>query len=381
MRSRLLSRTGSRRRSSSGGGRIACAPRECRPSLANVRPTDRTTPEEPFPPAPAQHCGRRACRAPRKMARRLVAPRQSAAIARHRFRQARSEARTCVACFDTVIDCTVAADWDRSSAAAADTAVDWDRSSAAAADTAVDWERSSAAAADTAVDWDRSSAAAADTAVDWDRSSAAVVDIAVDWNCSSVAEADTAVGRNSSWDQGPRYHTDRMSCRRRPAAPGPVRKNNLDRRHCRGCRRSRDHKRIHKESHNPDNRFHRKIRDRRAARTNVEPRSRHHSSSGLPSIRAVRRIRGGSQSSVLRRNGFRRKNRAGRNRGYHRQNSDPGCCPPILWRDYCARLQTYRRDSGPSRPPVSMPSAACQSQTRSMRIFGALPKVSFFPYI
>src|SRR5665811_2408071 len=226
MRSRLRSRTGSRRRSSSGGGRIACAPRECRPSLANVRPTDRTKPEEPFPPALAQRCGRRACRAPRKMTRRLVAPRQSAAIARHRFRQARSEARTCVACFDTVIDCTVAADWDRSSAAAADTALDWDRSSAAAADTAVDWERSSAAAADTAADWDRSSAAAsdaavdlyrssaaaADTAVDWDRSSAAVVDIAVDWNCSSVAEADTAVGRNSSWDQGPRYHTDRMSC-------------------------------------------------------------------------------------------------------------------------------------------------------------------------
>jgi hypothetical protein len=61
-------------------------------------------------------------------------------------------------CFDTVIDCTVEADWDRSSAAAADTAVDWDRSSVAAAD------------------------------------------IAVDCNCSSVAEADTAVGRNNSWD-------------------------------------------------------------------------------------------------------------------------------------------------------------------------------------
>jgi hypothetical protein len=89
-----------------------------------------------------------------------------------------------------------------------------------------------------------------DIAVDWDRSSAAVTDIAVDWNCSSAAAAaaDTAVGRNSSWDQGPRYHTDRMSYRRRPAARGPVRKNNLDRRHSRGCRRSRDHK----ERHNPD---------------------------------------------------------------------------------------------------------------------------------
>src|ERR1019366_1836009 len=135
--------------------------RECRPSLANVRPTDRTTPEETFPPALAQRCARRACRAPGKLALRLVAPRQSAAIVRRRFRQAQSEARTCVACCDTVIDCTVAADW----------------------------------------------------------------------NCSTVAEADTAVGRNSSWDQGPAYHTDRMSCRRRPAALGPVHKNNLARRH------------------------------------------------------------------------------------------------------------------------------------------------------
>src|ERR1035438_1108097 len=148
MRLRLRSRTGSRRRSSSGGGRIACAPRECRPNLANVRPTDRTTPEERFPPELARRCGRRACRVPTKMARWLVALRQNAAIARRRFRQARSEARTCVACFDTVIDYT---------------------------------------------------AAAADTAADWDRSSAAVVDTPVDWNSSSVAGANIAVGRNGSW--------------------------------------------------------------------------------------------------------------------------------------------------------------------------------------
>jgi hypothetical protein len=75
-----------------------------------------------------------------------------------------------VECFDTVIDCTVEADWDHSSAAAADTAVDWDRRSAVG------------------------------IAADWDRSSVAVLDIAADWNCSSVAEADIAVGRNSSWD-------------------------------------------------------------------------------------------------------------------------------------------------------------------------------------
>ena len=137
---------------------LLCAPRECRPSLADVRPTDRTTPEQLFRPALAQRCGRRACRAPRKIARSLVAPRQNAAIARCRFRQARSKARTCGAYFDTVIDCTVEADWDRSSAVAAD------------------------------------------TVVDWGRSAAAVVDIAVDWNCSSVAEADIAVAQNNSWD-------------------------------------------------------------------------------------------------------------------------------------------------------------------------------------
>jgi hypothetical protein len=37
------------------------------------------------------------------MVRWLLAPRQSAAIVRRRFRQARSEARTCVACFDKAI--------------------------------------------------------------------------------------------------------------------------------------------------------------------------------------------------------------------------------------------------------------------------------------
>ena len=162
-----------------------------------------------------------------------------------------------------------------------------------------------------------------------------------------------------------------MSRRHTPAAQGPVRKNNLDRRHSRGRRRSRGHKGTHTERHNPDKRLHRKIRDRRADRTNVERRSRHHSSSGLPSIRAVRRIRGDPQSSAPRRNGFRRKNRAGRNCGYRRQNSDRGYFPPILWKYYCARLQTYHRDSGPSRLPVSMPPAGCQPQTRSMRIFGA----------
>src|ERR1035441_10479343 len=54
------------------------------------------------------------------------------------------------------------------------------------------------------------------------------------------------------------------------AALGPVHKNNLARRHSRGRKRSRDHKGTHKERHNPDIRLHRKIRDRRAARTNVE---------------------------------------------------------------------------------------------------------------
>src|ERR1035437_9020650 len=154
-----------------------------------------------------------------KTARRLAAPRRNAAIARHRFRQARSRAGTRGACFDTLIDCTVEADWDCSSAA--------------------------------------------------------VADIAVDWKCSSVAEADIAVGRNSSWDQGPKYHTDRTSRRRRPAARVPVRMNNPDRKHSRGRTRSPDrkgthHKRTHKERHNPDKRLHRKIRDRRTARTNVE---------------------------------------------------------------------------------------------------------------
>ena len=90
MRLRPRSRTSSRRKPSSGGGRIACAPGECRPSPANVRPADRTTAEEPFPPALARRCGRRACRAPEKMGQWLVAPRQSAAIVRRRFRQARS---------------------------------------------------------------------------------------------------------------------------------------------------------------------------------------------------------------------------------------------------------------------------------------------------
>src|ERR1035437_7019253 len=105
-----------------------------------------------------------------KTARRLAAPRRNAAIARHRFRQARSRGGTRGACFDTLFYCTVEADWGRNSAAVVD------------------------------------------IAVDWNCSSAAVADIAVDWNCSSVAEADIAVGRNSSWDQGPKYQ-DRKSTR------------------------------------------------------------------------------------------------------------------------------------------------------------------------
>jgi hypothetical protein len=91
-----------------------------------------------------------------------------------------------------VIARTVEADWDHSTAGAADTA---------AADMAVDWDCNSAAAADTAVDWDCNSAAAvADTAADWDCNSVAVADMAVDWDCNSVAAEDMAADWNSSWD-------------------------------------------------------------------------------------------------------------------------------------------------------------------------------------
>src|ERR1035438_1448713 len=119
MRLRLRSRTGSRRRSSSGGGRIACAPGECRPILANVRPTDRTTPEETFPPALAQRCVRRACRAPGRLALYSLsplvrAPPVCAGSGKH------DQKPECVSHASIrVIDCTVEADWDRSSAGAA----------------------------------------------------------------------------------------------------------------------------------------------------------------------------------------------------------------------------------------------------------------------
>src|ERR1017187_1045547 len=103
----------------------------------------------------------------------------------------------CVARFDStalrVIDRTVEADWDHSTARAAHTA--------AAADMAVDWDCNSAAAADMAVDWDCNSAAAADTAVDWDCNSAAAANTAVE-DCSSAAAADMAADLEWSWDPG-----------------------------------------------------------------------------------------------------------------------------------------------------------------------------------
>ena len=86
-------------------------------------------------------------------------------------------------------------------------------------------------------DWDRSSVAVADIPADY--CSSAVGDIAPDWHRSWAVAPDIAVGRNSSWDLGSSFHSDRMSRPGKLAARVPVRKNKLDR------QRSRDHTRIH----------------------------------------------------------------------------------------------------------------------------------------
>ncbi len=52
------------------------------------------------PPAPAQNCALRACRAPEKMEPRVAAPRQNAAIVRRRSRREQSEASMCGARLD-----------------------------------------------------------------------------------------------------------------------------------------------------------------------------------------------------------------------------------------------------------------------------------------
>src|SRR5580704_589643 len=91
-------------------------------------------------------------------------------------------------------------------------------------------------------DWDRSSVAVADIPADY--CSSAVGDIAPDWHRSWAVAPDIAVGRNSSWDLGSSFHSDRMSRPGKLAARVPVRKNKLDRQH------SRDRTRIHKERRN-----------------------------------------------------------------------------------------------------------------------------------
>src|ERR1700730_16653814 len=99
MRTHRLSRTSSRRRSSSRGEPITCASRGCRPSLARVPPDDRTTPGELLPRELERRCGRRVGRAPEKTVR--------AVTVRHQSRQAGSESRTCVACLDRRHDLSI----------------------------------------------------------------------------------------------------------------------------------------------------------------------------------------------------------------------------------------------------------------------------------
>jgi len=186
--------------------------------------------------------------------------------------------------------------------------------------------------------------------------------------CASGA---SVTRRKSSWDSGSKCRTDRRSLDRRSAAGARrrVRRNTLDRTDSRDRRRSRDRNSIRREQRNRGMRHRRNIRG--VARKSAERRSRDCKSQSRSSILSVRHFRvhfrGGSRSSVHR-SGFRR--RAGRNCGFRPKNSGHRFRAPVFRRNYCARLQSCRRDPGPSRLPASMRLATCRLRMRSMRIFG-----------
>jgi hypothetical protein len=149
-----------------------------------------------------------------------------------------------------------------------------------------DWDHSTAGAAHTA--------AATDMAVDWDCNSAAAVDTAVDWDCGSAAAADTAADWNSSWDSGSGCRSDHMNLGRRAAARGPVRRNNPDRSRSFGRKNTQGRKRslgrrhthrrdTHRKRQNPSRGPHRNIRGSLIARKK-ERCSRDWSNRGQPSI-------------------------------------------------------------------------------------------------